>query len=137
MQWLEPSPLLERTPGAQTLLDPGMAIGIEMNAIRLQPLQPVRLSLHGPVKAEIRNIHLQTGFLDLGFMQSNVAVAVPKTVGEWHGVFIDRRQPEDKNGAMGLNGPQQLFKAEAKGLRIKRLSAVRAPDPSRVIEPHR
>ena len=119
------------------MLEPGMSIGIEMNAIRLQPLQPFSLSLHGPVKAEIRNIHLQTGFLDLGFMQSDVAVAVPKTVGERHGLFIDSGQPEHKNGAMGLNGPEQLFKAKAEGLRIKRLSAVRSTDPSRVIEPHR
>ena len=70
-------------------------------------------------------------------MQSDITVAVPETVGERHGMFIDRRQPEHKNVDMGLNGPEQLFKAKAKGLHIQGLPAVKATDPSRVIEPHR
>ena len=70
-------------------------------------------------------------------MHADIVVAVPEAIGEGHGMFIHRRQPEHEDRGLGMHRQQKLFKTETERLCIQRLSAVRPSHPGGVIEAHR
>ena len=84
-----------------------------------------------------RHIHLETGFLDLGFVHGHILVAVPETVRKGHGLFIHRGQSQHEHRCPRLDRTKQLLKSKAKRLGIQGLAAIGATDPRRVVETDR
>ena len=121
----------------QALVNPVVAIGIEVNAIRLDPAKPARLLLHRLVERQKGDVGLQAGLLQLSFVDADRCVVVPETVSERHRVFVDRREAQHHHLGLRRHGPDQLLHPEAVGISAEERATITASDLGAVVEPNR
>ena len=114
-----------------------MAVTIEMDAIGFHPLQPIGIRLHRSMQRQERHIHLETGFLDLGFVHGHILVCCQRQSAKGMGCSSTGVSPSTNTGCPRLDRTKQLLKSKAKRLGIQGLAAIGATDPRRVVETDR
>ena len=98
------------------VVDPGMANRVEVNPVRLDPLQPIGLGLDFGMKGKKRHIGLTTLFRQGGFSRSNGLVAVPKALRKGHHMFIHGSEPKNENVRHGSHLRKKLADAKCEGI---------------------